>query len=371
MNDRLYEPPRELFPSFWWNKRWKPDWDRPLILVDRHHADLYHSHQRLFERRLGFGLVTPLGHEWWDEGYWRFGEVFGDDRLAAQYLAIDAKWWEQERGVYVMHDPAHPRDWPIVGMTLERARTMPWLATLATVQENQAGLARFAREHDARYLYHIGNTRQQVDWSLDPFALVAAEAPLDGRGCLIGEEIDDGAFGPFRFRDPVHGHFVTNRKRISSFVNLMPRIPEVASMWAGARALMPEFTFTSYGHDCPDGNLHPVEAIAAQMAMSGWGWHDKPTGDGFGHIIHNWAAIGRPLIGHARYYRGQRAEPLWQDLTTCVDLDLHPLPEAIEIIRAISADPEAHALMCRNIRQVYAGLVDWQGDAERVREGLS
>lgn len=42
-------------------------------LVDRHQADLYYSLQLLFEDRLGVQLFTPIGHEWWDEGYWNFG----------------------------------------------------------------------------------------------------------------------------------------------------------------------------------------------------------------------------------------------------------------------------------------------------------
>jgi hypothetical protein len=37
---------------------------------------LVHSLQRVFEDRLGMTLYTPRGHEWWDEGIWRFGEVF-------------------------------------------------------------------------------------------------------------------------------------------------------------------------------------------------------------------------------------------------------------------------------------------------------
>ena len=54
------------------------------------------------------------------------------------------------------------------------------------------------------------------------------------------------------------------------------------------------------GSKSPNGNLTPVGNVAEEMARATWAYHDKPTGDGFGHVIHNWAAVGRPLIGHGR-----------------------------------------------------------------------
>ena len=70
-------------------------------------------------------------------------------------------------------------------VTLERARGWSWDLVLATVQDNQKGFARFAQETGAKYAYHIGNTRQEVDWSLDPLALNASDSPMQGRGVNI------------------------------------------------------------------------------------------------------------------------------------------------------------------------------------------
>lgn len=324
------------------------------ILVDRHQADLLYSIQRLFEDRLGYELYIMLGHDWWDEGFWKFGEVFGDDRLAQQYLTIDANWREVEPGLWLTFDPGHPER-PLYGVTLELARGWSWGAVMATVQENQAGFHRFASETGAKYLYHIGNTRQEVDWTLDPIVLNASEVPMQGRGVQIGQEFDH--LTTFRFREP------TRMDRITSFVNLLPLIPESWGPMAELSKLLP-YEFRSFGHSCPDGNLHPVAAIADQMARSGWGYHDKPTGDGFGHVIHNWAAVGRPLIGHARYYQGQKAEVFWQDLETCIDLDKHSVYEAAQIIG--SMDPQRYREMCRAIRETLDRVYSPEDDARRV-----
>ena len=328
---------------------------RMRILVDRHHADLLYALQRLFEDRLGIELYVTLGHEWWDEGYWRFGEVWGDDRLARQFLDTNAQYREVEPGLFLTFDPCHPER-PLYGVTLERAKGWSWDYVLATVQDNQKGFHRFASETNAKYLYHIGNTRQEVDWSLDPIALNASDSPMQGRGVNIGQEFDH--LTTFRYREP------ERMDRITSFVNLLPLIPESWGPFAELSKLLP-FEFRSFGHECPDGSLTPVGAVAEQMARSGWGYHDKPTGDGFGHVIHNWAAIGRPLIGHARYYAGQKAEAFWQDGVTCVDLDKHSVFEAAQIINSMSG--ERYVGMCRAIRETLERVYDPERDAQAVR----
>jgi len=329
---------------------------RPMrVLCDRHHADLLYALQRLFEDRLDIELYVTLGHEWWDEGYWRFGEVWGDDRLARQFLDTNASYREVEPGLFLTFDPCHPER-PLYGVTLERAKGWSWDYVLATVQDNQKGFHRFASEVGAKYLYHIGNTRQEVDWSLDPLALNASDSPMQGRGVNIGQEFDH--LTTFRYREP------ERMDRITSFVNLLPLIPESWGPFAELSKLLP-FEFRSFGHDCPNGSLTPVANVAEEMARSGWAYHDKPTGDGFGHVIHNWAAVGRPLIGHGRYYAGQKAEAFWQDGVTCIDLDKHSVLEASQIIETMPI--EQYVSMCRAIRETLERIYSPGDDALAVR----
>lgn len=305
------------------------------VLVDRHHADLFYAMQLQVEDRDGDDLFTPMGHDWWDEGYWRFGEVYGDDRLARQFLTPDGR--EMEPGLWLTFDPHHPER-PIYGISLERARGIIWSRVIATVEENQRGFARFAREHavEAGYFYHIGNANQPVDYSLRPTI-------------LSGPQLFDHQ-RTYRWRPPVR------QDRVVSFVNLLPRIPEMWEPFVGLRERLPTYSFRSYGHDCPDGFLRPVANIAEEMAAAGWAYHDKTTGDGFGHVIAGWAAVGRPLIGHASYYRGQWAEPLWRDLETCIDLDRHSLDEAAAIIGDMTAGEHAH--MSQRIRTIFDRLIE-------------
>lgn len=323
-------------------------------LIDRHHADLFHSLQVLFEDRLGIEVYTPIGRDWWAHGYWRFGEGYGDDRLAQQFLN------EAEYTDGVTHDGHHPER-PIRGITLEEAGKQHWDYVVATVQDNQSGFKRFADQVGAKYVLQVGNTNQTVDWSLDPLALVSSEVPIRGKGVLYHQEFDTE--GTFRYREPDGG------KVIRSFVNCFPSTP-CSRQLELIRPLLTDFTIAVHGIDGWDGNIGRVSEVADLMAGSSFGWHDKVQGDGFGHVIHDWAAVGRPLIGHGAHYRGLMAERLWQDGVTCIDLDKHSVAETAEMIRDILGEPARHRAMCKAIRQ-EVDAIDFAAEAERIRELLA
>ena len=316
-------------------------------LIDRHHADLFYSLQLLFEDRLGVTVYTPIGHEWWDEGIWRFGEGYGDDRLARQFLG--------EQPAFDSHHPERP----IRFITYPLARQERWDYVVATVPDNERGFARFAQEVGAKYVVQVGNTNQIVDWSLDPLALVSSETPIRGRGIEYHQELE--AETTFRFRDLDDGQV------IRSFVNCFPSTP-CHRPFAEARDILTEFRFGMHGID--GDNVERTGDIADLMAGSGWGWHDKVQGDGFGHVLHGWAAVGRPLIGHASHYRGLRGERFWDNLVTCIDLDRYTMTEACGLIREITSDRAAHEGMCRAIRERF-DEIDYRAEADAIRAFLS
>lgn len=329
-------------------------------LIDRHHHALFYGLQLLFEDRLGGTVYTPIGHEWWDEGYWRFGEGYGDDRLARQFLNMADWTLAPFRDVYFGKDNHHPER-VILGVTLEQARAMRWDYVVATVQDNERGFHRFAQETGAQYVVQVGNTAQMVNWGLDPLALVSSEVPILGRGVLMHQPFDHDT--TFRYRPP------TQSKTIRSFVNCFSST-RCSALFDEVHDHLDGWYFASHGIDGYSGNVETVAEIADLMADSMFGWHDKEQGDGFGHVIHQWAAVGRPLIGHASHYRGRMAEPFWQDGVTCIDLDRHSPAETAALIREIAADPARHEAMCRTIRAEF-DKIDWDSETTAIRELLT
>lgn len=321
------------------------------MLLDRHHAGLYHSMQLLGDR-LGWDIYTPVGHEWWDEGYWNFGRwTYPDDRLAQQYLTLEP-WMRVSENVYWTKDSEFPDRW-LHGLPLEEARRERWDLVCATLQDNQHGFARFARETGAQFVLQVGNTGQMIDWGLNPLVLMSSEMPMLGRGVYYHQPMD-----PIDFREP------GPCRCAASFVNCMTQMGSCYDLLQRAQQ---SFKVRVYGIDGPDGVIKPLSKSLELMAEAAWGWHDKAHGDGFGHVIHGWAAVGRPLIGHASHYRGKMGERFWVDGETCIDLDRHSVGEAVETVLSIS--PERHREMCRAIRAKF-DEIDWDGEAEAIRELL-
>ncbi len=348
------------------------------VLSDRHHSDLLFSLQLLFEDRLGAHLYVPIGRDWWDEGYVQFGKsTYGDDRLGRQFLSygddgeLDAAWqiempdFERTSLYRVTADDQQPERL-ISGVTREQFLELgDWAFVIASVPDNYAGFKRLAEEVGARFVIQCGNTGQRVDWSLEPLALISAEAeiPEGARGVRYHQEIDPAVFG----REAHLGFFRSKRPtRIGSFVNLLPNIAYWPKVQALRAELEPEFEFLIHGEAGEHGKLSGVAAIADVQRSCGWGLHTK-TGDGFGHVLHSWAAIGRPLIGYAKPYADKMGGPLWEDGVTSVNLDERTVEEAGALIREISADADRHGAMCRAIRARFDELVDYDAEERQIR----
>jgi hypothetical protein len=256
------------------------------------------------------------------------------------------------------HEPDNEfPDWPIEFVTLEDARELDWAYVIATLPDNQHGFAQFAREQGAQYVLQVGNTGQYVDWSLDPLALLSSEMPIMGRGITYHQEMDPVAFVPPR--EVLAGSYL---RYAASFVNCMPAMGDCYDLLAKV-----PFPVDLYGIDGPQGVIKPNTDLVRLMALYGWGWHDKAQGDGFGHVIHTWAAVGRPLIGHAVHYAGKMGEVFWRDGETSWDLGLHGIEEIVESTQ-FGPFPR-YEEMCRAIRAEF-DKIDYDAEAEQIADFL-
>lgn len=313
-------------------------------LIDNHHADLTESLHLLLTDRLGIDLYLPVGMEFWDSEVWQFGRwAWGDDRLARQFLNRDS----------VERDNAHPERLHNV-ITYDEAQNLDWDYVIASVPDNYAGYHAFARAHDAKFVIQVGNTMQPIAWELDPLVLNSSEAHIQGRGVTYHQEF---SLEDFHYSD-------ASSQIIGSFVNCMDRLP--CWQWlAEARRLMPERTFRIHGIDGEDGNVKPTRDVGTLMRSYGWGWHDKVTGDGFGHVLFNLGAVGRPVIGHASHYDGKLGGIFWRDLETCIDLDKHAVGELPGLLDSLD-----NVAMGRAMRDAFDENVDYESEAEQIRELL-
>jgi len=339
------------------------------VLADWHHPALWESLRILFEDRFGWQLYSMVGMDWHEKGFWRFenrGIGLDYDHFLFEGGNSETDWaWTGGAphlvgDHYEIEDPDYPGHVHKL-VTMEQARDfMPWGFVVATVSIHQISFRMLAESLGARFIYQIGNPVQDSEWRPEDRVIASVvESKIKGNGVVYHQEFD---LNMFRYEPP------TTTKTIVSTMLRMDWTKDWG-LWLAAKRDLRGFRLNAYGVDSPF--LRPQSKVAEAIRGAGWIWHDKELGDGFGHAIHNAAACGRPLIGHARYYFRTIAEPLWIDGVTCIDLDRHSPPEAFKMIEEISESREKHLRMCETIYSQFKQIVDFDKEAEQIKELLA
>lgn len=340
------------------------------ILSDYHHSDLYESLRMLFEDRFGWELYRPIGMEWFDSGIWQFEKAWHGDAIAKQYLTI----WGDDRDCgdhWQRDDQTHPgRVHKMV--TLEQARSQDWDIVLATLSENEPGMAAFARERGAKYGIQIGNQGALNQWDLADFGLCSTTLPFVPWKPYVTYH-QEFSLTDFRYEYPP-----AERSKASTWVQCLSEdAPEYSRFLAMAEAA-PELQWRFHGHcgnDNPlwESNVKTTPELAAQMRAAGIGVHFKTWSDGYGHVIHNLFAVGKPIIATAGYYHGSRdglaklAGPLFVEGVTSFDVQSHSVAEIADIARRLATDDEFHHRISDASAARFAEIVNFDEDAEKVR----
>lgn len=343
-------------------------------LADFHHHDLYESLCILFEDRLGWELFRPIGMEWFDREYWNFERAWHGDAVARQYLSPRDDDIAGPRWSY-RPDHSHPgRAHKLV--TVEQARALGLDLVLASVDHNHEGFARFASEVGATFGIHIGNVRwndTQDRWDLARLALVSTSLPFSPPvpWVTVRQEFSLRDFhpGPPPRREP----FV-----VGSFVNCFAENAPAYAHFRETAGMAPTYDWRVYGAygSAPEdeyaaGNLGRCADVAAAMRGIDVAWHTKRWSDGFGHVIHNLFAVGRPVLGIASYYADQLAGPLWVEGVTSFDIGSRSPAETLDIIARLHADEGMHLRMCEAAAARFREVVDFDAEAEGVRDLLA
>jgi hypothetical protein len=345
------------------------------VLVDYHHHDLWESLRLLFNKRLGWELLRPIGMDWFEQGYWNHERKWHGDAIARQYLE---PWGSDQvlpasvgtwRNDYSHADSVHHL------VTLDQARDLRPDIVISSLAHNHDGFARFASEVGATFGLQVGNVRfsaadmAEDRWDLAAFGLVSGFLPVEPPKphVVYHQEFSLTDFAPV---PPPR----ENPLRVSSFVQCYPQDKPSYEWWQGTAQRAPEFAWSCYGAygEAPldqyaAGNIDHCAGVAKSMQASDIAWHAKRWSDGYGHVIHNWFAIGRPVFGFESYYRDQMAGPLWKDGETSIDIGRRSPEEIVAELRRLRDDPERHLRMCEAAAARFREVVNFDEEAERIR----
>ena len=99
-----------------------------------------------------------------------------------------------------------------------------------------------------------------------------------------------------------------------------------------------------------------------------WGFHAKWGGDGFGHILYNWYAAGKPVITSISDYKDKLGGELLEDGVTCIDIDRKNHEQVADSIRTMS---ESHyTWMAQQAYQRFCEKVNYNEEEQKIREWL-
>ena len=340
------------------------------VLCDYHHHDLWESLE-LLAARLGWTLYRPIGMEWFDQGYWNFERAWHGDKVAKQYLEP----WGSDTDT--RYDPSHGRHQRL--LTLEQARDLRPDIVLASVAHNHEGFARFASEVGATFGLQLGNVRfSEIDmredrWDLAAFGLVTTLLPVTPPKPHIVHH-QEFSLDDFRHEAPApHDRLV-----VSSFVNCFAENERGYTQFRETAALRPGFDWRVYGSygSAPEdeyarGNINACRGVADAMLASDVAWHTKQWSDGFGHVIHNWFAVGRPVVGYEWYYRTQLAGPLWEEGITSFDLTDRSPADAVALLDRLNHDGDLRARMGDAAAARFREVVNYEEEADSIRKMLA
>lgn len=342
------------------------------LFCDYHHSSLLRSFVLLFNNRLGIEVFRPIGMQWFHEGFWAIND---QEDTARQFLdleqAIPADGTpplnelvesDLPEGVHMVLDPG--------GVSAHKACTLDFFKNnrfdyvIASIPAHVELYKKLIKLYQpgAKLILHMGN-----NWSLDHYPghnILASVAPqpVKANAIFYHQEFDLKIF-----RDTP----VPAVRRIYSFVNV---IEKTGLGWLDYQEIKRQmerlgWEMRAYGGQCPDGNMTGPVELASKMREAAFIFHVKPGGDGFGHIIHNAYAVGRPVITRPSHYRGQLAEQLLIP-GTFVDLDRYGMGEVKNILTRLMFDPESLESMGRLAASRFDDVVDYRLEAKKIESWL-
>jgi hypothetical protein len=343
------------------------------IFSDQHHLSLYNSLRLLFEERLSGKLYRPIGKEWLDEGYWRMAEIYNNaPETVEQYLGVRDDYIPKdgslplnrvqkiEEGIFYVWDPEY--NYYHKAIPLSRFLNLDINIVIASIPQHIESFKKLCAIHPnkPKFIYQVGNS-----WNIDQgyadnilASAIIPNVPVNTNMVTYHQEFD---LDIFHYGEP------NQSKKVYSFINCLGTAEHYKEDWElflELEKLMPDWEFRSFGGSCRDGAAHGAKALAEKMREAQFVFHVKRWGDGYGHIIHNAAAVGRPIITRLSDYQGKLGGSLITSSNSIIIDGLSPQQIRDKIIGSNSDE------MSKSTYENFKSVVDFDKEAEEIKRFL-
>ncbi len=342
------------------------------IFVDNHHPALAHSLELLLGKRLGHRVVYPIGREWHEKGFFRvfskntavgnFLEMNRADEAVRSEKSIKTASREELVDPQIRYCPDICNDVYQRTVSFEEFLKMPFEIVIASVPSHVKPFSRLVDQYKpfAKLVFQMGNMFEEFDFLGVENILNSTDRiiPAGIHNVSYSQEFDEKIFS---YTPPAHS------KKIMSFINYLADFKEGSVSTNLLGEYLPDYRFETYGSGNVSGVLTKTALVAEKMKECDFVWHVKKDGDGYGHVLHNAAALGRPVILSKKTYEKLRFGKFIEDGKTCVVVDGLDTKTLSEKIRHCG-DPERLEKMSRAIRERFEEFVDFLSDGEKVKK---
>ena len=348
--------------------------NKPNVFTDFHHASLLYSLILLFEKRLGGKVYRPIGMEWADNGFWN---IYDHPATRLQFLTLNQGYKpidgteplnnikKIEDGVYYCQDI--DSGYYNKAITLDTFYNLPIDIVIASVPQHILPFKKLCESHPnkPKLIFQIGNS-WTVEAGLAPNIMASAKIngiPENINFVSYHQEFD---LNLFSYTEP------KENKNIYSFVNcfnIASHFSEDWKLFTRVEREMPTWNFKSFGGQCRDGAKHGSEELSQGIKDSRFIWNNKNGGDGYGHVIFNASACGRPLITKKSYYNGKFGEVLMQDGYNSVCIDNLTIGEIINKIDYYN-EPERYSKLSKNLYETFKENANFDKEEVKIRDFL-
>lgn len=313
----------------------------------------------LFQDRLGHVLYRPIGLDWFQSGYWKINDQEDTARQFLEPFSIPTD------GTPPLNDDLS------MCVLFSQFSQMRFDVLIASLPQHIEPFKELIRLYQptAKLIYQIGN-----QWQVNPkevknvMASAKVQIPENINGVIYHQEFD---INTFRYEPPIRD------RKIYSFVNCLNTADLFRDDWSlflQLEQLMPEWEFKSFGGQCRDGNMTGSQALADKMREASFIFHCKSGGDGYGHVIHNAASVGRPFIIRQTDYFDKLAQPLIDQaphiLVNYGNIKDKPVKQIAEEIQGLYDHETQYLRVCEVVNQVFKRNVDFDKEEQKILKFL-
>ena len=317
-----------------------------IIFSDLHHNALTKSFKMTLEDRIGHEVYFPRGIDWYNKGYFLIAKPYNDDPVTInQYL--EAPTTEKTMAYEEFLD---------TDIDVIMASYIHHVDPYDMLRRNQ--------KPEAKLVHQMGN-EWPVDFRIVKNLMASTEVipvPPGVNTVYYHQEFDTDIYS---YKPP------KSSKLITSFVNTLREdniFAKDLQDFLSLESNLKDYEFKAYGSTSRDGTVQGDLKIAQLMKDSFFGVHLKSGGDGYGHVIHNWAAVGRPLIYRGSQYKNKLGGRLLEHMVTGLDLDEMNHLDMVQYINSMTAG--THRQMCEAMHKKFTDTVNFEQEANDIRDFL-